>query len=241
MTAKKRLPLMACVLALGLACAAVAPVAMAEVLTAAKIDKPADGAHLLLVKPEVSLDLLTASGMREPKVEWSQNAQTNLAASLTKALQDRKLAVDNVVQDTYDQPRAIQILKLNEVVTASIYLQRIPAYKLPTKSTFDWTVGPGVATLLPAGGAPETAPKYALFLKGEGSFSSGGRAAMMVGMAILGAGMPMGGQYLRASLVDLQTGQVVWADFQIVSAGTDIRTPGGADEAVTKLLKTLPF
>ena len=43
---------------------------------------------------------------------------------------------------------------------------------------------------------------------------------MMVGMAMLGAAMPMGGQTIQASLVDLKTGQVVWYNFMVVPAGT---------------------
>jgi hypothetical protein len=213
----------------------------ADTPTSVPIAKPAEGTHFLLVKPEITLALLTASGMHEPKVEWSKSAQDNLSAALTKAIVTRKQVVDTVAVDIYDTPRAIQIIKLNEVVTASIYLNRLPAYKLPTKTGFDWTLGEGAATLLPAVTEGTPAPKYALFINGEGTFSSGGRAAMMVGMALLGASMPMGGQSLRASLVDLQTGQIVWAEFQTVAAGTDIRTPEGADAAVEKLLKALPF
>ena len=102
-------------------------------------------------------------------------------------------------------------------------------------------MGDGVTTLVPADAAPDAPPAYALFVRVKGSYSSGGRAAMMVGMAMLGAAVPMGGQTIQASLVDLKTGQVVWYNFMVVPAGTDIRTAEGAGAAVNILTTKLPL
>jgi hypothetical protein len=209
--------------------------------TSVAVIRPDEGTHLLLLKPEIRLDLLTTSGMHEPRAEWSKSAQDNLTASLTRAITTRKLVVDTVAIETYDAPRALQIIKLNEAVSASIQKNRSFLSRLPTKTGFDWTLGEGAATLLPASHEDASTPKYALFINGKGTFSSNGRTAIVAGMALLGAAMPMGGQQLRASVIDLQTGQVVWAEFQAVPFGVDIRTPEGADKAVERLLKALPF
>ncbi len=53
--------------------------------------------------------------------------------------------------------------------------------------------------------------------------------------------MPMGGQVITGSLVDLKTGQIVWYQTMGVPSGTDIRTPEGAGEAVNILFKKLPL
>ena len=228
---------------LAAACLVMAGAGLARAGTAptfVSIAKPAEGARVLVVKPEATLNMLTAGGAQEPKDAWSQSAQKFLDASLDSAVRARRLTPLDADLDAYDDPRAVQMLKLNDAVTQSIALNALPYAKLPTKTGFDWTLGEDVAALLPAA-APENPPAYALFVKAAGSYSSGGRAAVMVGMAMLGVGMPMGGQYMQGTLVDLKTGQVVWYQTIIVPSGTDIRTAEGAGAAVDKLLARLPL
>ena len=203
------------------------------------IAKPAAGTGVLVVMPDVSLSLLTAAGTRDPKEDWSQSARKYLNDSVTDALKTRKYTTSSIDLVNYDAPRAVQMLKLNGAVTDSIAMNQSTIYKMPTKTGFDWTLGDGVTTLVPADANPS--PAYALFLRANGSFSSGGRAAMMIGMAALGVHMPMGGQSIQASLVDLKTGQVVWYKLMIVAAGTDIREAEGATSAVSDLIKQLPL
>lgn len=222
--------------------AAVAPVtAQAETIKSfVKIDKPAEGVPLLLVTPEVSLSLLTAGGVQEPRSDWSKAAQGYLGAAMTTALKTKKYSVSEVALDTYEDPRALQMLKLNDEVVSAIAWQQVPALRLPTKTTFDWTLGSSVQTLIPASLA-DNPPRYALFLNCKGSYQSSAKAALNVGMALLGGPMQFGGQGLQATLVDLNTGQVVWYQFSAVASGTDIREAEGATAAVEKLFKDLPL
>lgn len=231
----------ASVLALVISSATLAP-AMAEApVTYVKITKPAADTPVLVVQPEVSLSLLTAGGSQDPKEEWSQSARTFIGASLSTVLANRKYKTSTIDLMAYEDPRALQMLKLNDAVIDSISLSQFVTYKLPTKTSFDWTLGDGVTTLVPADAAPDAPPAYALFVRVKGSYSSGGRAAMMIGMAALGAAIPMGGQTIQASLVDLKSGQVVWYNFMGVPAGTDIRTAEGAASAVNTLTANLPL
>lgn len=205
-----------------------------------QIDKPAEGAPLLIVTPEVSLSLLTAGGVQEPRSDWSKAAQGHLSAALTTALKGKKYAVSEVALDTYEDPRALQILKLNDEVVSAIAWQQVPMLRLPTKTTFDWTLGSGARTLVPAA-MTDQAPRYALFLNCKGSYQSSAKAALNVGMALLGGPMQFGGQGLQSTLVDLETGQVVWYQFNMVASGTDIREAEGAAAAVEKLFRDLPL
>ncbi len=189
--------------------------------------------------PEVTLGLLTAGGSTDPKEEWSQNGRKYLNDGLNSALSVRKYSLASVDLSTYEDPRALQILKLNDTVSDTIAFNAFPGLALPTKTSFDWTLGDGASSLVPANST--TAPAYALFVRAKGTYSSGGRAAMMIGMAALGVGMPMGGQVITGSLVDLKTGQIVWYQTMGVPSGTDIRTPEGAGEAVNILFKKLPL
>lgn len=231
----------ASLLALAISSAVLSPAQAEAPVTYVKITKPAADTPVLIVQPEVSLSLLTAGGSQDPKEEWSKSAGKFIGASLTTVLANRKYKPATVDLAATEDTRAIQMLKLNDAVIDSISLNQIVTYRLPTKTGFDWTLGDGVTTLIPVDAAPETPPAYALFVRVKGSYSSGGRAAMMVGMAMLGAAMPMGGQTIQASLVDLKTGQVVWYNFMVVPAGTDIREAEGAADAVNTLTANLPL
>jgi len=227
-------------MALGLSFVAAAPSVYAEpVPTVATITKPAEGTQVLVVLPTVSLGLLTASGSTDPKQEWSENAQKFLNTALVKSLETRKYKTTGVNLNTYEDPSALQLLKLNDAVTQSISMNKF--VKLPTKPTFDWTLGNGATKLIPASADPAAPPAYALFLNATGNYQSGGRAALNVGMALLGGPIITGSQIMYGTLVDLKTGQVVWFELMVVPSGTDIRTAEGATAAATKLLQKLPL
>ncbi|GGZ30586.1 hypothetical protein [Asticcacaulis endophyticus] len=213
----------------------------AKTETFVKIEKPAAGTPVLLIKPEADLSMLTASGVTEPKVEWSDNAEKYLAEALEAAIKARSYTTHSVPIESYQEPRAVQLVKLNTVVTSSIAMQEWPALRLPTKTAFDWTLGEGTQVLIPQVAEGTAAPQYVIFLRATGSYSSGGRAALAVGAALLGAGVPLGGQFVQATLVDLKTGKVVWYEFDKVPTGEDIRTPEGATATVTRLFKKLPI
>jgi hypothetical protein len=231
----------ASLLALAISAAALSPALAEAPATYIKITKPAADTPILVVRPEVSLSLLTAGGSQDPKEDWSQSAQKFIGDSLSTVLANRKYKTSTVDLAATEDTRAIQMLKLNDAVIDSIALNQIVTYKMPTKTGFDWTLGDGVTTLVSADAAPDAIPAYALFVRVKGSYSSGGRAAMMVGMAMLGAAIPMGGQTIQASLVDLKSGQVVWYNFMVVPAGTDIREAEGAAAAVNSLTANLPL
>lgn len=233
-------------LGLTLGCAAVLGTASASSVRAeavqnfVAIEKPAEGTIILAAKPKVSLSLLTAAGTRDPKVDWSENAQKYLSEATDAALKDKKYSIAHIDADQISSPEAVQVMKLNAVVTTSIAMNA-GLFKLPTKTTFDWTIGEGATLLVPEGTDPSAPPRYILFLQAEGSYSSGGRAAMFILAAAGGASIPMGGQIVQASLVDLKTGKVVWYEANMVGPGVDIRTAEGATTQITALFKKLPL
>jgi hypothetical protein len=63
----------------------------------------------------------------------------------------------------------------------------------------------------------------------------------MVASALLFGVVPQGGMQLGfASLVDLQTGQIVWFN-RLVSPAGDLRTPEAAEKAIQELLVNNPL
>ena len=86
----------------------------------------------------------------------------------------------------------------------------------------------------------DTGADYALFVYLRDSYTSPGRAALIVAAAILGVGLQGGVQLGFASLVDLQTGQIVWFN-RLMSGVGDLRTPEAAEKAIQELLANNPL
>ena len=218
------------------------PASAQVVPTVTSITKPAAGTTILIATPQASMNLLTTAGV-DPKEEWNQNATKNIASALADALKARSYATEAVDPSTYSDPHELQVLKLNDVVTSS--LQSNIYQPLPTKTGFDWTLGEGAASLRPEGDATPAA--YILFIHADGNYSSGGRVMMGVLLAAASGGnaggqlMAGGTQILTGTLVDLNTGKVVWYNSISFLATTDLRTPAGDTAGVASLLKTLPL
>lgn len=198
--------------------------------------KPKAGAKILIVQPDIELALLTVTGVQEARADWSTQARDNIKRELEEAAGAKSHVFRSLDPATVDDPRALQLLRLHEAVGDSIRGFNYGLYKLPTKKSFDWTLGAGVSNLSQAYDAD-----YALFTTGRGTYSSGGRKAAMVGAALLGVSMPMAQQYVFTSLVDLKTGKVVWFNVAIAGADSDMRSAEGADTFAKALLKDAPL
>ncbi len=72
------------------------------------------------------------------------------------------------------------------------------------------------------------------------SYTTAGRALMMIGAAILGVGITGGQQVAFASLVDLNTGNIVWFNLLQSSSG-DLRTPEDSRKVVKALFEDSPL
>ena len=108
-------------------------------------------------------------------------------------------------------------------------------FKLPAKEgAFDWSLGPGVATI-----GEDYDADYALFVFYRDYQASGGRVAFSILAAVAGIGIPMGAERGFASLVDLKSGDVVW--FNVVNAGAgELRNEDSAAKTVAALFKNMP-
>ncbi|MBI1685042.1 hypothetical protein [Caulobacter hibisci] len=198
--------------------------------------KPASGAKILIVQPDIELGLLTVTGLQEARADWSTDARANIKRELEEAATAKSHVFRSLDPTTVEDPRALQLLRLHEAVGNSIRGFNYGLYSLPTKKSFDWTLGTGTQTL-----AQTYDADYALFTYGRGAYSSGGRKAAMVGAALLGVSMPMAQQYAFTSLVDLKTGKVVWFNVAVAGTDSDMRSPEGAETFAKALLKDAPL
>jgi hypothetical protein len=205
-------------------------------VSSVKIEKPPAGATVLVMKPDITLAALTASGIGEPRADWIAAATTNLTREAEEFTRNHGLKPKAVDPEAIGgEGHAGQVLKLHRAVGGSIALHSYGLMPLPTKKEFDWTLGEGAAAV---GNGEDAA--YALFMFGDGTYSTSGRVAMTVAMAMLGVGLPTGGQQVFASLVELKTGRVVWSNL-VVAGPNDMRTPEGADALATALFKDAPL
>jgi hypothetical protein len=199
--------------------------------------KPPAGARIVLVEPDIELAVLTASGMQEPRADWTEQGRGNVAAEVERQLKARAHSFRMIDPDEAMGGRTGQLLRLHEAVGQSIMMFNYGYVSLPTKgASFDWTLGEGAQALGTAYDAD-----YALFVFGRGNYASGARVATAVGLAILGVGVPVGGQQCFASLVDLKTGRVVWFNVASTGPNDDMRKPDGAAQLVQAVLKDAPL
>ena len=81
---------------------------------------------------------------------------------------------------------------------------------------------------------------YALFVFFRDSFATAGRAALIFVGALFGAHVQGGQQIGFASLVDLNSGDVVWFN-RLFSGAGDLREADKAESATKTLLDNLPL
>ena len=203
-----------------------------------------DGRTLVMVEPSIQLYQMQASGVLEPKAEWTRLARKYFSVAVSDFLtqNNAKLAPDYFPDAKLPSEHRIrQVLALNYAVMGTIYQHSYLHVPLPTRGTkrrkpLSWTVGPGVQEIRKVTGAD-----YMLTLDIFDAYTSKGRAAMMVLGVALQLGILQGGsQRGIATLVDLETGDVVWFNVMTDQLG-DLRDQEGATVTAHRLLKGLPL
>ncbi|MDX1483966.1 MAG: hypothetical protein R3229_05750 [Alphaproteobacteria bacterium] len=196
--------------------------------------------RIVVLTPDVELSILHAGGLQEPNVEWTELAKKHIAAHLTKKFKAgniRMVKLEQKETEIGQDRRESQLRKLHQAVGHAVLFHQWEGHPLalPTKAgTFEWTMGPEIRYLKQKYGAD-----FALFIFIRDSYASSGRAALIFFGALLGIGIPGGAQVGFASLVDLETGDVVWFNRLLRPEG-DLRTTSGADETMKLLLADMP-
>lgn len=190
-------------------------------------------AKVLVAPVDVELFSITAGGMMEPKADWTDAAQRHMTAALHQRAQALGLGSNELTTAQADD--LAELLSLQAAVARAIGIHHTGALKLPTKEgKLDWSFGDAMRPLQQASGA-----RYALFTWVRDSYASPERVAMMIGLALLGVGVGGGAQVGYATLVDLETGQVLWFN-QLLRATGDLREAAKAAESVNALLTGFP-
>ncbi len=202
------------------------------------------GKTIVMAEPSIQLYEMQASGMLEPRADWTRAAREHFVAAVESSLHKRDASLVPSFRPGADLPpehRVRQLLALNWAVMGTIYTHSYLHVPLPTRGTarrkpLSWTLGPGVREI-----AELTGADYMLTLQINDSYSSKGRVAMMLlGVALQVALLQGGQQGGIATLVDLKTGDVVWFNVMTDQMG-DMRDAEGAAATARRLLKGLPL
>lgn len=188
--------------------------------------------RIVLLPADMELFSISAGGVSEPRADWTAAAQKHFAQAL--AGQQGRLGANMTTLTTAQADEFHEIVALHRAVADAISLHH-DDLRLPTKGRrLDWSLGPAVWPLKERTGAD-----YALFTWVRDSYVSTERKAVMLGMALLGAVSLGGEQVGYASLVDLNTGRVVWFN-EMNRFWGDLRDPAAAAETVEALFEGFP-
>ncbi len=175
------------------------------------------------------------AGSTEVRADWTENSEKNFLTTLSQYTQGSGIEFNLLdIPDELDYVRHRQVEKLNQVVGISIIQN--DTLKLPTKKENPtWTVGSGAQLIQELSGAD-----YALFVHMRRGYTSGGRVAVsLLAAALTGVAVVTHYQFGFASLVDLQTGKVVWFN-QLTLPRGDLRQLDKSLPAVSALLANFP-
>jgi hypothetical protein len=192
------------------------------------------GSKLVVVPPDMELYSISAGGVAAPREDWTAAAQKNFDLALDS--QRRLLGADFTRLEPAQADELAEIINLERAVASAIAMHhRGGLMKLPNKDgRLEWSLGDAVRPLKERTGAD-----YALFSWIRDTYASNERKAAMVGLALIGA-ISLGGEQVgNATLVDLNTGRVVWFN-EIDRMTGDLRQPAPAKETVETLLKGFP-
>lgn len=193
-------------------------------------------AKIVVMPTDIELFSVSAGGVPEPKADWTDAANRYFKAALTA--QKNVLGVSSIDLPEKDADDLAEINTLHAAIARSISTHHFGPgmLQLPTKEgKLDWSLGEPVRA-----SRQKTGASYALFSWIRDSYASPERIAATIALAFVGIGLHPGGmQQGYASLVDLETGRVVWFN-RLLRGHGDLREPEKAAETVSALLTNFP-
>ena len=188
---------------------------------------------ILLAPPDIELFEISAGGVPEPRADWTDAARKLMRAEIEQ--RRGSLGVETVELDETTADEFGELLSLHAAIAQSIALHQFGGVPLPTKNgQLDWSFADAMKPL-----EDRTGARYGLFIWVRDGYSSASRKAAIFIAAALGVGLGGGQQSAYASLVDLDSGRVLWFN-RIVRQRGDLREAGSAAETVDALLKNFP-
>ncbi len=200
--------------------------------------------RVLLMPPDVAAVELATAGVPLPRADWTALAQAGLVDAVADTLRKHGAEMIRYRRATGIVPYAekhLEAIALHETVLQTILTYRYGAAQqraaLPTKqSGLDWTLGESVAPI-----RADYAADYALFLVYRQATSTVERALFAaISFVLFGFIHPTSQSVGFASLIDLNTGAVIWTNL-LQGQSLDVNRPDGIRNRCERLLSGLPL
>lgn len=196
-----------------------------------------ESARIVVVQPDIKYYRITAGGVPEPAPDWTEAARDSFDVAFADYVDRSDMAV-RILDKEGRSDAMVAFERLNSAVGRTIIANHFGNTPLPSKRdpdtkkyTFDWSLGDGVSGLNLDG-------DYALFVFYRDYQASGGRVGVAVLAAFLNISLYVGHQGGFASLVNLNSGEVVWFN-NVPAAAGNLRTQEGAMSIVGQLFEGL--
>jgi hypothetical protein len=208
---------------------------------------------VVILPAQVKVYQIDAGGVRQEMADWSTTAQNHIVNAITNQLTSKMNAkVDLVTEELLDENKSRweDTRALHNATSMMILLHTYQNPNLPNHyfeekfKSFDYSLGSDVRPL--ARGASAM-----LLVDAEDHVWTGGRVALQTLGVILGIGAGVatgvvivpqlgGGTFVKASLVDSDTGDILWFNVAGAGAGTDLRDAASATRMIEDLFKNFP-
>lgn len=193
-------------------------------------------AKIVLMPVDLELFSVSGGGIFEPRADWTDAANKHLRAALLE--KQKSLGATSIELSEQDADDFAEVNALHAAIARSIATHHFGPrdFRLPTKEgKLDWSMGDAVAPI-----KKKTNGNYALFTWMRDSYTSAERVAAVIVLALFGIGMHPGGMQIGyASLVDLDSGQIVWFN-RLMRGSGDLREAEKAAETLNALLANFP-
>lgn len=191
---------------------------------------------VLLLPPDITMSELSAGGMLEKVPQWGKQAEQNFATALAGLHAAGKKVVlvsvprlDEAEQEALEEHLALYA----QVASDAFFLPRAEGWQ-HKQAHFDYTLGPGLAHL-----REQTGADIALLVVGQDIISTSERKTLSIVGALFGVSVPLGVTFMTTGLVDLQTGDLLWVNYEVSGTG-DMREYQDAQATLQNLLKGFP-
>ncbi|HYR35799.1 MAG TPA: hypothetical protein VEQ87_16030 [Burkholderiales bacterium] len=197
------------------------------------------GAKLVIMPADIEIFSISAGGVAEPRADWTEAAIRNFKAAAAK--KKAALGLTTVELDEKDADEFTELNNLHAAIARAISMHHFgpSSLQLPTKEgKLEWSLGDAAQEVKKATGAD-----YAVFSWLRDAHASAERQAAMVAIAILSLGraVPGGGrQTAYASLVDLNTGRILWFNRLQRDSG-NVKDAEHASETIDTLFGSFPI
>ena len=190
---------------------------------------------ILLMPIDIEICELTIAGICEPNASWTKESKKNIILGFEEILKNKNASLNKYNKKDQNN-EIVQLIKLHTQMGQEIINNEYGSMELPTKENFDWSIGNKVKLL-----KKKHKSDYAIFIFFRDQYSSTQRVIYNIVTAILFPGIiPIGGSQLAfASLVNLNTGDIVWFNGYYRSVG-DVRDLKSARDTVSKIFVEFP-